>query len=288
MNASTRMRTTATAMLSAFALLLTGCFVTPGKFTSELLLDENGSFTFTYDGEIFFLGLSDLAKMEAATEEFEARECYTDEYEVRDCTEAELVEQRAEWDAGAEERAAKAAKDAQEMAKMMGGVDPTDPEAAGELRSLLLRHKGWERVEIKGNGVYDVSYAASGNLTHDFRFPVIEGFPAGTTFVEVILRDDGVVRVNAPGFSAQDEANPMGSMMGGMMGMAALSQLGEGSDSMPELPSMEGTFTIVTNGTIRANNTDEGSTSSARGEVLTWKVDSTSQGAPTALIKLGD
>lgn len=72
------------------------------------------------------------------------------------------------------------------------------------------------------------------------------------------------------------------------MGMAALSQLGEGSDSMPELPSMEGTFTIVTNGTIRANNTDEGSTSSARGEVLTWKVDSTSQDAPTALIKLGD
>jgi len=51
---------------------------------------------------------------------------------------------------------------------------------------------------------------------------------------------------------------------------------------------MEGTFTIVTNGAIRANNTDEGSTTSPRGEVLTWEVDGSTQNAPTALIKLAD
>jgi len=115
--------------------------------------------------------------MEAAAEEFEADECYTDNYDVRDCTETELAEQRTEWDAGAQERIAKAQKEAEDMTKMMGGIDPTDPEAGEKLRELLLRHKGWERVEVKGNGVFDVHYVASGNLSHDFSFPVIEGFP---------------------------------------------------------------------------------------------------------------
>lgn len=286
MKANLRIRTT--AMLATFALVLTGCFVSPGKFTSELVLEDDGAFSFTYDGEIFFLGLSDLAQMEAAAEEFEPEECYTDEYDVRDCTESELAEQRAEWDAGAEERIAKARKEAEDMANMMGGIDPTDPEAAAKLRELLLRHKGWERVEIKGNGVFDVRYSATGNLSHDFSFPVIEGFPAGTTFVEVILRDENTVRINAPGYSAQDDANPMSAMMGGMMGLASLGSLSGNDDKMPEMPSMEGTFTIVTSGTIRANNTDEGSTKSPRGEVLTWEVDGSTQSAPTALIKLGN
>ena len=66
MNPALRIRTT--AFFAAFALALTGCFVSPGKFTSELVLEEGGAFSFTYDGEIFFLGLSDLAQMEAAAE----------------------------------------------------------------------------------------------------------------------------------------------------------------------------------------------------------------------------
>ncbi|RGP40200.1 hypothetical protein BPTFM16_00479 [Altererythrobacter insulae] len=285
---NTAFRINTTALLIAFTLALTGCFMSPGKFASELVLEENGAFTFTYEGEIFFLGLSDLAKLESATEEFEAEDCFTDEYDLRECTEAEIAEQRADWDATSQERAEKKQKDAQEMAQMMGGIDPTDPEAATQLQELLLRHKGWEHVEAKGNGVFDVRYSARGNLSHDFMFPVIEGFPAGAAFVEIILRDGNVVRVNAPGFSAQDQSNPMSSMMGGMMGIAALGQLSEGSEGMPGLPSMEGTFTIVTEGDIRANNTDEGASLSARGEVLSWNIDGSTQSAPTALIKLAD
>jgi len=37
MNTALRIRTT--AILAAFALALTGCFVSPGKFTSELVLE---------------------------------------------------------------------------------------------------------------------------------------------------------------------------------------------------------------------------------------------------------
>jgi len=288
--ASTRIA--ATAMAAGLSLLLTGCFITPGKFTSELTLMKEDRFTFTYDGEIFFLGLANLAEMGAGSEEFMPSGCYDEQtYEDRDCTEAEIAEQRAAWDAGAEMRAAEAAEQAQQMSAIMGGIDPTDPEASAELVALLERQRGWESVVDKGDGVFDVKYAVSGRLTHDFMFPVIEGFPSMNPFVQFVLRDGDVVRINAPGFSAANESNPMGGMMGGMAGlggMAALSNSSPGNDEMPDIPTPEGTFTIITDGTIRANNTDEGSVSVSGGEKLTWNISTRTKSAPTALIDLSD
>jgi hypothetical protein len=283
-------RTAAMAMIAGLSLLLAGCFVTPGKFASELVLTEQDRFTFTYEGEIFFLGLSNLAQMGAAAEEFTPESCYDEEtFEDRECTQAEIAQQRADWEAGAEMRAAEAAEQAKQMAAMMGGIDPTDPEASAELVALLSRQKGWQSVVDKGDGVFDVRYSVSGELSHDFMFPVIEGFPAANPFVQFILRDGKVVRVNAPGFAAQGDSNPMAGMMGGMAGLAGLSamgQEGENAGQMPNVPTIEGTFTIVTTGNIRANNTDEGSTTGPDGEVLTWEISPRTSAAPTALIDL--
>ena len=282
-------RLVATAMLAGLSLLLTGCFITPGKFTSELVLTEDDRFTFTYEGEIFFLGLSSLAEMGAAAEEFSPDTCYDDDtFEERECTAEELAEQRAQWDAMAEARAAEAAREAEQMAAMMGGLDPTDPEASAELVALLERQEGWNRVVDKGDGVFDVSYSVSGELSHDFMFPVIEGFPMTNPFVQIILRDGDVVRVNAPGFAASNENNPMGGMMAGMGGMAGLAAMGsEGAPpEMPEIPMIEGTFTIVTNGNIRANNTDEGPQATSSGQRLEWQISPRTTSAPTALIDL--
>lgn len=286
-------RVLATAVLASLSLLLTGCFITPGKFTSELVLTEQNRFTFTYDGEIFFLGLSSLAAMAGGSGEFEAYCFDEDTYEERDCTEAEIAEQRADWEANAEERAAENAKEAEQMAAIMGGIDPSDPEASAELVELLLRQEGWERVVDKGDGVFDVRYSVSGELNHDFMFPVIEGFPVTNPFVEIILRDDDVVRVNAPGFTnGNDNTGSMGAMMGSMGGLGGLSGLramgmSESEDGeMPNIPELEGTFTIVTNGRIRANNTDEGSTATAGGEKLEWAISPRTTQAPTALIDL--
>lgn len=280
----------ATMLIAGLSLLLTGCLITPGKFTSELVLTEDDRFTFTYEGEIFFLGLSDLAAAEAGAEVFEPEPCYVDAtYEERECTANELEGQRAAWDAGAEARAEEAAREAQQMAAMMGGIDPTDPEAAAELVALLERQEGWERVEDKGDGVFDVRYSVTGELSHDFIFPVLEGFPTTNPFVQIILREGDVVRVNAPGFAAQNEASPFGAMLGGMGGMQAMANMGSdagGNEEMPNIPPIEGTFTIVTNGTIRANNTDEGSMPSERGEVLSWNIASRTSAAPTALIDM--
>lgn len=287
---STRAR--AAAALAALSLLLTGCFITPGKFSSELVLMKNDQFSYTYDGEIFFLGLSSLAQMEAAGEEFEPESCYDEEtFEDRECTEAELAEQREQWDANAESRAAEAAMEAEQMAMMMGGIDPSDPESTAELVRLLERQEGWESVVDKGDGVFDVRFAISGELSHDFLFPVIEGFPSISPFVQLYLRKGEQVRINAPGFAAQNETSPMAGMMGGMAGMAGLAALGneeEPADQMPNFPTVEGTFTIVTDGIIRANNTDEGSVRSERGQELVWNISPRTQAAPTALIDLSN
>ncbi|WP_337661449.1 hypothetical protein [Erythrobacter sp. Alg231-14] len=282
-------RMAAAALLAGLSLILSGCFITPGKFTSELILTEEDRFTFTYEGEIFFLGLSSLAEMGAAADEFVADDCYDeDTYEDRECTAAELSDQRAAWDANAGMRAAEAAQEAQQMSAMMGGIDPTDPEAAAELVDLLMRQKGWDRVEDKGDGLFDVSYSVSGELSHDFMFPVIEGFPMMNPFVQIHLRDANMVRINAPGFAAQNDASPMGGMMGGMAGMAGLAAMGaeQGNSEMPEVAVMEGTFTIVTSGIIRANNTDEGGVPTARGDELVWTISPRTQAAPTALIDM--
>lgn len=289
MTALTSTRTFATALVAGLSLLLTGCFITPGKFTSELVLLEDDRFTFTYEGEIFFLGLSSLAEMGAASEEFEAEECFDDNYETRECTAAEIAEQREVWEMNAPIRAAKAQEQAAQMSAMMGGIDTSDPQASAEVAALLSRQRGWESVVDKGDGVFDVRYSVSGVLNHDFMFPVIEDVPSTNPFVQIVLRDEGVVRVNAPGFSAQNESNPMGGMMGsmaGLGGMAAMSEKSSDATEMPNVPTMEGTFTIVTNGQIKANNTDEGASVTARGQELVWQISPRTKAAPTALIDL--
>lgn len=287
-------RLRAAALLAGFALALSGCFMSPGKFTSELAITGPDSFTFTYEGEIFFLGLSKLAQMDAAQAEFTPPDCYDQEtYESRDCTEEELTDARATWESGAAERAAEAKRKAEQMAAMMGGIDPSDPKAAEELVKLLKRQKGWERVVHKGDGVFDVTYRVTGTMGHDFMFPMIEGFPATNPFVQAFIRQDGKVRINAPGFAAQQnpEQAGMGMMMGmgSLAGLAALGAAESGQENaIPGVPVIDGTFTVRTAGGMRvlANNTDEGPEATTAGEALTWRISTRTAQAPTALIAI--
>jgi hypothetical protein len=239
--------------------------------------------------------------MGAASEEaFSPSECYDQEtFESRECTAEEVAAQKAEWDAGAAERAAKAKKDAEMMKTIMGGIDPTDPKATEEMVRLLERQKGWNRVIHKGDGLFEVSYSVTGTLGHDFMFPTIEGFPATNPFVQMILRDGGQVRINAPAFVFQNGDNPLGAMMGGMGSLAGLAAMGaaeqgaEGGmaqDQIPGVPMLDGTFTIRTAPGMRilANNTDEGPSATTNGgEELRWTISPRTTQAPTALIVAG-
>ncbi len=291
-------RLRAAAVLAGCALALSGCFMTPGKFTSELALTGPDSFTFGYDGEIFFLGLSKLALMGAGAEESFSASCSDDEtYQSRDCTPEEEAIQREEWEAGAADRAAESKRQAKQMAALMGGIDPSDPKAAEEVVSLLQRQKGWDRVVHKGDGVFDVSYRVSGTLGHDFMFPVIEGFPTTNPFVQMIQRKGGQVRINAPGFAAQNGDSGMGGL-GAMMGMGSITGLaamgaagktgetGAQAEAIPEIPMIDGTFTVRAAPGMRilANNTDEGPVADANGEMLVWQISPRTTQAPTALI----
>jgi hypothetical protein len=292
-------RVAAAAVLGACALALSGCFMTPGKFTSELQLTGPDSFTFSYDGEIFFLGLSKLAQMEAMAKDTFTAHCINDEtYESRECTPEEEAAQRKEWEAGAAERAAEAKKQAQQWASLMGGIDPSDPKAADELVALLQRQRGWERVLHKGDGVFDISYRVSGTIGHDFMFPAIEGFPATNPFVQVFLRKGEQVRINAPGFAAKSAENGGKGGMGAWMGtglLAELAAIGAAEDAaknggdptaIPGVPMIDGSFTIRVAAGMRilANNTDEGPAADAAGEVLVWKIGPQTAQTPTALI----
>ena len=290
-------RLRAAAVLGACALALTGCFMTPGKFTSELALTGPDSFTFSYEGEVFFLGLSQLALLGAGAEESFSSSCYDDEtYETRDCTPEEDAVQREEWEAGAAARAAEAKQKAQQMASLMGGIDPSDPKAAEELVKLLQRQKGWDRVVHKGDGVFDVTYRVSSTLGHDFIFPMIEGFPATNPFVQMIQRKNGQVRINAPGFAAQSgDTGGMGAMMGmgplaGLAAMGAaeeMKDIGGDGETFPGIPVIDGTFTVRAAPGMRilANNTDEGpEPATDGGEGLIWQISPRTTQAPTALI----
>ncbi|MBX7482975.1 hypothetical protein [Qipengyuania qiaonensis] len=263
-------------------LVLGGCMLLPGKFASELRLLANDEFVFTYDGEIQMLALSKLAAMaEGGDEAFEA-ECFDDNFDLRECTEEEISEQRAEWDAHAEHRRASKARETEQMRAFLGGIDPSNPEAAREFAKRLERQRGWDKVEYKGDGLFQVAFRISGTLGHDFVFPTFEGIPSANAFVSVNLRKGRQVRIDAPAFNGQKDPNPM---LGGapLATLAAMSEADKDGE-MPKIVIPDGIFTIITDGKILANNTDEGPVRHSAGQALSWKVGPTTAQAPTALI----
>ena len=288
-------RLIAAAAAVGLSLLLAACLVSPGKFTSALDIRKDGRFTYTYSGEIFMLGMSKLAEMGNKSKDaavFEPSTCYKeDSMDERKCTQAELDQQKADWE---DEQKTKADKDKRdgEMAKaMFGGIDPTDPKAAQEFADRLSRQAGWKSVVYKGDGLYVVDFAISGRIDHDFVFPTIERMPMANAFVSINRRADGSIRIDAPSFG------PAGNG-GGMSNFAQLAAMGaamdkagkgeDGKDEMPNLPQLDGTFTLITDAEVLANNTDEGPQVVPTGKKLEWKVTQRTGTAPTALVKLAN
>lgn len=271
--------------------LLAGCFLSPGKFDARLDLKRDGSFHFAYTGQIYLLALSKLAdlanKAEADDGEFVAQPCYEEEkFEERPCSDDEVEQQRKDWETARTEKVASADKETAAMRALLGGIDPADPAAAQELTERLRRQEGWRKVEYMGDGLFEVDFAIDSKLSHDFAFPTFERFPMGNFFVMANLRAGNVVRIDAPAFAAQGAGNPFQGMMSGMAGAMGAFAAEKDGDALPLIPEMDGTFTVVTDGEILANNTDEGPVAGPGGKVLTWKVNKRTPAPPTALIQL--
>lgn len=264
-------------VVAGLALLVSACLLTPGRFGSQLELRKNGKFSFSYTGEILMIPLMEGEKKKDET--FTPSTCRDDEtYDERECTPEDLAKQKTEWE---ESRERSRKSDAEAARMMLGGIDPTDPKSGHEMAAKLRRQAGWKKVEYLGAGKFDVEFAISGTLDHDFTFPSIEGFPINNPFVQAFRRADGSVRVEAAGFGP-----PGGSMAGGMMSGIAQGMLGAEDKDKGPTSMADGTFALVTDGEILANNTDEGPKASAGAKTLSWKVDPRIPAAPTALIKL--
>jgi hypothetical protein len=272
-------------------LALAGCFLQPGKFTSTLDLRKDGTFTFTYNGQIYMLALSKLAEESAkadAAAEFTPGPCTEGDLKERKCTAAEIAEQKRKWEEEKQEKLKQDQQNRQVMRAMLGGIDPNDPKAAEELAGHMRRQAGWRSVAYLGDGLFQVDFSITSKLTHDFAFPTLEQFPMNDFFVVVTRRQDGSARIEAPGYSPQGGTNPMGALMAGMSGLptAASPTSGKVEAQSPSMPEIEGTFQIVTDGQILANNTDEGPHAGPGGQVLQWRVDKRTAAGPMALVKL--
>jgi hypothetical protein len=266
------------AVLAALALAVSACLLAPGKFTSDLSVRKDGTFTFSYLGEIHMLALSKLAQENGKPQPFKPAPCYRDgTFEERPCTAEETEKQKQDWEQAQKDAAESRKHDADSMKVLLGGIDPSDPRAAEELAQRLRRQAGWRKVAYKGDGLFDVDFAITGRLDHDFVFPTIERFPMANAFVVIALRQDGTVRIDAPGFGPASSGEPY-------KGMA--STMREDDADTAGLPEIDGTFTVRTDGAILANNTDEGPRTDPAGQKLTWAVNLRSPAAPTALIGL--
>ncbi len=226
-------------------LLLAGCLLIPGKFDSQLRLMNDGSYSFTYNGQMQLAeGDDNQTSSQSGTTDGE----------------------RSEED---QKNAA--------MRSVFGGAVPGDDEGLKEFAAKLAKYDGWNKVEYMGNNLFEVEYAVSGNFDQMFAFPTIAGATMQFPFVQIIRRSGGELEILTPAM-----AGP-----GGLAGAMGPLPMG-GSSEKSKMEPIDGTFTIVTDGDVLTNNTQDGLTASDSMKNMRWKVDGTSgpDGSPRAIIKL--
>ena len=272
---------------AAAPLVLTACLWSPGKFASELTLRKNGTYTLDYKGEIL-LQLPESEKemtpkpwIDAMARCFKDGRTETvdpvssdDSDEVRPCTAAEIATLKADHDKKESERVASKRQESDQMSKVFG-LPGSDQASNRKFAATLMKYKGWRSVAYQGKGVFLVDYHADGALTQDVVFPMIPDSDLILPFIVMRRRVDGSVMVSAPAFTGG--SGPFGARSK-MMGLPDKS---DGPQSLAQ-----GRFTIVTNGEILTNNSEDGAAPHAGGRQLKWDVDAASTKLPEALVKL--
>lgn len=276
-----------TLVAAAAPLLLTACLWSPGKFASELTLKKNGTYALDYKGEILLQLPESEKEMTPKPWSGAMARCFKDgrtetvsdvssddAEDVRPCTEAELATLKAAHDRRESERVASKRQESEQMAKVFG-LPGSDEGSNRKFAATMMKYKGWRSVVYQGKGVYLVDYHAEGSLAQDVVFPLIPDSDIVLPFIAMRRRADGSVLVSAPAFTGG--SGPFGARAK-MMGLPDKS---DGPQSRAA-----GRFTIVTDGEILTNNSEDGAAPHARGRQLKWDVDAASAKVPEALVKL--
>ena len=277
--------------MAAAPLLLTGCLWGPGKFTSDLTLKKDGSFVLDYRGEVVLHLPPDLDG-KAEPWNVEMARCYKDgrvevgpsvissgdageaEDESRPCTAAEIAKAKSDYEKDAAEKAVKKRKESEEMAKAFG-LPGLDDDSNRVFAAKLSKYAGWRSVQYRKNGVFDVDYHMEGRATQDFIFPALPDNDFLIPFIAIRRRADGAVLVTAPSFTGG--AGPLAARAGSAAASAA-----KGGP----VSKAAGRFTVITDGEILTNNSEDGASAHALGRQVHWDVSATSSKIPETLIRL--
>lgn len=168
------------ALACTLPLLLTGCLLVPGKFMSDLTINADRTFAFSYKGQVIAADPSESLSADESPKP------------------GTTPEEKAEAAAKAKEKAAKT-KEREEKNRAIAAA--------------LSKEYGYRSVTYRGNGVFDVDYAVNGVLTTNFVYPFNSDAEVMIPFVAIEMRKDGTARVRAPGFGkASGQASPASSM----------------------------------------------------------------------------
>ena len=276
---------------AAAALLLTGCLWGPGKFASDLTVRKDGSFVLDYKGEIVLQlppdadakpdpwraamarchrsGATEVLPVIAAPPGSEADQADP----VRPCTPAEFAKLKSQYEADAIEKAASKRKEAEETAKIFG-IPGLDDESNRAFAAKLMKFEGWRSVTYRGKGVFDVDYHFEGRATQDFMFPMLPDNDLLIPFIAIRHRKDGSVLVTAP------------AMTGGSGPIAARAGQAAAQSKDGPVSRAQGRLTVITNGEILTNNSEDGAAAHPLGRQIHWDVGPGSTKIPETLIKL--
>lgn len=230
-------------------LLLAGCLLIPGKFESHLRLMNDGTYSFTYNGQM---------QLSEGEDEPAADPAMMDE------------------ESGATGGSDAAQKNAA-MRAIFGGAVPGDDEGLKKFAEQLAKYDGWNRVEYMGDNLFEVEYAVSGHFDQMLAFPTIPGATMQFPFVQIIRRSGGELEILTPAM-----AGP-----GGLAGAMGPLPMG-GASEKPKMQPIDGSFTIVTDGDVLSNNTEDGLSVDGATKTMRWQVDGSSgpEGSPRAIVKL--
>lgn len=280
--------------VAAASLLLTGCLWGPGKFTSDLALNKNGSFTLDYRGEILLQLPSEMGPPDSAEPWQDSMlRCFADGTtsgspkpivavpppgkappKPRPCTRAEIAKAKADHVKAQAERADRKRKESEQMAQLFG-LPGADDESNRRFAANLMKYRGWRSVRYVGKGVFDVDYHFEGRVGQDFAFPLMPDSNLIVPFISIRGRTDGSVLVTAPALTGG------GGAFGARAKAMGLPDAGKG----PRMRA-EGRFTVTTDGEILTNNSEDGPTEHPAGRQVRWDVGPGSTKVPEMLVRL--